>query len=70
MLEVKKKITINSVIYDGYRILSMNIDFQTDNISIKVEYFNKGMKTTRDIRIEVGDEINLEDAIKQVHDKH
>lgn len=70
MLEIRRKILLNGDIYDGYKILSMNIDFQTDNISIKVEYSAFNKKTTRDYKIEVGNEINLEDAIEQIHDIH
>jgi hypothetical protein len=70
MLDVRKKLIINSIEYDGYKILSMNIDFFTDMITIKVEYYNKTTKTTRDHKVEVGEEINLMDAIEQIHQIH
>jgi hypothetical protein len=70
MLEVRKKIILNGIEYDGYKILSLIADFHTNGISIKVEYFAYNRKTTRDIKIEVGDEINLEDAIEQIHQIH
>lgn len=70
MLEVRKKLILNGIEYDGYKILSLTADFYTNGISIKVEYHAYNRKTTRDIPIQVGDEINLEDAIKQVHEIH
>ena len=50
----------------------MEINFQTNAISIKVSYFNraKHIKSVRDYPIKIGDEINLADAVNQIHEIH
>ena len=50
----------------------MEINFQTDAVSIKVSYFSrtKHLKLVRDYPIRIGDEINLQDAVDQIHEIH
>jgi hypothetical protein len=72
MLNVNKKLILDSVEYDGYTIESMEINFLNDVVSIKVSYFNrtKHLKTVRNYKVNVGDEINLQDAVDQIHEIH
>jgi len=72
MLNINKKLVLDGQEYDGYVIETMVINFQTDIISINVSYFNrtKHTKTVRDYVVKVGDEINLMDAINQIHEIH
>jgi hypothetical protein len=72
MLNVNKKLILDSVEYDGYIIESMEINFLNDVVSIKVSYFNrtKHLKTVRNYKVNVGDEINLQDAVDQIHEIH
>ena len=72
MLNVNKKLILDSVEYDGYIIESMEINFLNDVVSIKVSYYNrtKHLKTVRNYKVNVGDEINLQDAVDQIHEIH
>jgi hypothetical protein len=72
MLNVNKKLILDSVEYDGYAIESMEINFLNDVVSIKVSYYNrtKHLKTVRNYKVNVGDEINLQDAVDQIHEIH
>jgi hypothetical protein len=72
MLNVNKKLILEGIEYDGYQIESMEINFQTDLVSIKVSYYNrsKHLKSVRDYPIKIGDEINLLDAVNQIHEIH
>jgi hypothetical protein len=72
MLNVNKRLILDSVEYDGYTIESMEINFLNDVVSIKVSYFNrtKHLKTVRNYKVNVGDEINLQDAVDQIHEIH
>ena len=72
MLNINKKLILEGIEYDGYQIESMEINFQTDLVSIKVSYFNraKHLKLVRDYPIKIGDEINLQDAVDQIHEIH
>ena len=72
MLNINKKLILEGIEYDGYQIESMEINFQTDAVSIKVSYFNraKHLKLVRDYPIKIGDEINLQDAVDQIHEIH
>ena len=70
MLNINKKLILEGIEYDGYQIESMEINFQTDLVSIKVSYFSraKHLKLVRDYPIKIGDEINLLDAVNQIHE--
>lgn len=72
MLNINKKLVLDGIEYDGYQIEIMEINFQTNAISIKVSYFNraKHLKLVKDYPIKVGDEINLLDAVNQIHEIH
>ena len=72
MLNINKKLILEGIEYDGYQIESMEINFQTDLVSIKVSYYNrsKHLKSVRDYPIKIGDEINLLDAVNQIHEIH
>ena len=72
MLNVNKKLVLEGIEYDGYQIELMEINFQTDAVSIKVSYFSrtKHLKLVRDYPIRIGDEINLQDAVDQIHEIH
>lgn len=72
MLNINKKLILEGIEYDGYSIETMEINFQTNAISIKVSYFNraKHLKSVRDYPIKIGDEINLADAVDQIHEIH
>lgn len=72
MLNINKKLILEGIEYDGYQIESMEINFQTDLVSIKVSYYNrsKHLKSVRDYPIKIGDEINLQDAVDQIHEIH
>jgi len=72
MLNVNKRLILDSVEYDGYIIESMEINFLNDVVSIKVSYFNrtKHLKTVRNYKVDIGDEINLQDAVDQIHEIH
>ncbi len=72
MLNVNKRLILDGQEYDGYVIETMVINFHTDVITINVSYFNraKHTKTVRDYVVKVGDEINLMDAINQIHEIH
>jgi hypothetical protein len=72
MLNVNKRLILDSVEYDGYTIESMEINFLNDVVSIKVSYFNrtKHLKTVRNYKVNFGDEINLQDAVDQIHEIH
>lgn len=72
MLNVNKKLILDSVEYDGYAIESMEINFLNDVVSIKVSYYNrtKHLKTVRNYKVDIGDEINLQDAVDQIHEIH
>lgn len=72
MLNINKKLILDGIEYDGYQIESMEINFQTDLVSIKVSYYNrsKHLKSVRDYPIKIGDEINLQDAVNQIHQIH
>lgn len=72
MLNINKKLILEGIEYDGYQIESMEINFQTDLVSIKVSYYNrsKHLKSVRDYPIKIGDEINLQDAVNQIHQIH
>ena len=72
MLNINKKLILEEIEYDGYQIESMEINFQTDLVSIKVSYYNrsKHLKSVRDYPIKIGDEINLQDAVDQIHEIH
>jgi len=72
MLNINKKLILEGIEYDGYQIESMEINFQTDLVSIKVSYYNrsKHLKSVRDYPIKIGDEINLQDAVDQIHQIH
>ena len=72
MLNVNKRLILDSVEYDGYTIESMEINFLNDVVSIKVLYFNrtKHLKTVRNYKVDIGDEINLQDAVDQIHEIH
>jgi hypothetical protein len=50
----------------------MEINFLNDVVSIKVQYFNrtKHLKTVRNYKVDIGDEINLQDAVDQIHEIH
>jgi len=72
MLNINKKLILEGIEYDGYQIESMEINFQTNLVSIKVSYYNrsKHLKLVRDYPIKIGDEINLQDAVDQIHEIH
>ena len=72
MLNINKKLILEGIEYDGYQIESMEINFQTNLVSIKVSYYNrsKHLKSVRDYPIKIGDEINLLDAVNQIHEIH
>lgn len=72
MLNINKKLILDGIEYDGYQIETMEINFQTDVISMKVSYYNrsKHLKSVRDYPIKIGDEINLKDAVDQIHEIH
>lgn len=72
MLNVNKKLILDGVEYDGYTIESMEINFLNDLVTINVSYFNrtKHLKTVRNYKVDIGDEINLEDAVNQIHEIH
>ena len=72
MLNVNKRLILDSVEYDGYTIESMEINFLNDVVSIKVSYYNrtKHLKTVRNYKVNFGDEINLQDAVDQIHEIH
>lgn len=72
MLNINKKLVLDGIEYDGYTIETMTINFHTDVVSINVSYYNrlKHLKTVRDYKVNVGDEINLMDTINQIHEIH
>lgn len=73
MLEVNKRLILDGVEYDSYMLQTFVYDLQTDSSSITVTYTNrsKHLKMVRDYRIKfIGDNLDIEDAINQVHNIH
>lgn len=72
MLVVDKKIFIDGVEYEGYTILSVEWDLQNDLFGVKVIYrdTDTATKKLKTYYFKVGNEVDINDIIKQTHQLH
>ncbi len=72
MLEVKKKVLVDDVEYEGYQILSVEWDLQNDLFGVKVIYTDEDTKTKKlkTHYFRVGNDVDINKIIEQVHQLH
>jgi hypothetical protein len=72
MLEVKQKVIIDDVEYEGYQILTVEWDLQNDLFGVKVIYIDEDTKTKKlkTHYFRVGNDVDINEIIKKVHQLH
>jgi hypothetical protein len=74
MLKIEKKISVGNQEFDGYEITGVEWIFKSDTLYVLTEYIynkrNKNVKRLVKYPFIVGNDINIDELIDQVHKYH
>jgi hypothetical protein len=73
-LRVEKNVEWNNQEFTGYEIVGVEWIFRSDSFNVLTEYFfnrhNKNIRKLVKHEFKVGNDVNVDDVIKQVHKLH
>lgn len=73
-LRVEKNVEWNGQEFTGYEIVGVEWIFRSDTFNVLTEYFfnrhNKNIRKLVKHEFKVGNDVNVDDVIKQVHKLH
>lgn len=72
MLAVKKQVIVDGIQYEGYEIISVEWELQTNLFGVKVIYTDDDTRTKRlkTHYFRVGNDVNINEIIEETHKLH